>query len=235
MPKPTRMGSSLKKNAEHRHLPSAVALLIIVLGPTSSLPVAAAEPPETHWTVRLYGAGLFPAGSDVEEAPPSGATFGVSSGTGFGLELAYRFTPRLSVEGSYLVGDYDADLTLETGVGRITDRENITSETISVAANYHFTPDRRTDVFTGIVVAMSTFDGVVFLTEQGLREKRPFDDDVGFGLLVGVDIPLGSESRWTVNATVRYLLVIMEAESASGGRDFDLHPIIPSIGIGYRF
>ena len=82
---------------------------------------------------------------------------------------------------------------------------------------------------------MSTFDGVTFLTEAGRREKRPFDDDVGFGLHIGVDLPLGSSKRWTIGARVRYLLVIMEAESASGGRDFELDPIVPSIGIGYRF
>jgi len=82
---------------------------------------------------------------------------------------------------------------------------------------------------------MATFDGVIFLTEEGLREKRPFDDDTGFGLKLGVDVALGAESRWSFNAEVRYLLVLMEAESDSGGRDLDLNPLIGSIGIGFLF
>ena len=46
---------------------------------------------------------------------------------------------------------------------------------------------------------------------------------------------MGAESRWSFNAGLRYLLILMEAESASGGRDLDLDPLIVSIGIGFRF
>ncbi len=216
-----------------RRVPTAIVILVVVL---SSTPLLAAEPEDNRWTVRLYGAGLYPSGSDVRNEIAAGlATFGVSSGTGFGVDLAYRLSSAISLEVGYLVGDFEADFTLDTGAGQLTDTEDIAMDTLSLGVNYHFTPESRADLHAGVLVAMSTFDGVIFLTEEGLREKRPFDDDVGFGLGIGVDIPFGASSRWSFNARIRYLIVIMEAESASGGRDLDLDPLIPSIGIGYRF
>ena len=215
---------------------SPLSILILTAALSSAPPIAAQEADDSRWGVRLYGLGIYPSGDEVHNEIEAGsATFGVNNGSGFGLDLEYMLTRSVGIEAAYMVGDYEADFRLDAPTGTLTDTEDIATEIISLGANYHFTPDHRTDVFAGALVAMSTFEGVIFLSEDGLREKRPFDDDVGFGIKAGIEIPLGSARRWNLNAQIRYLVVIMEAESASGGRDLDLDPFIPSIGIGYRF
>ena len=220
------------------HFPAPLLGLLLLALANLALnePLNAAEPTDSRWEVRAYGLGLYPSGDDVRNEIGGGsATFGISGGTGFGVDLEYLLTPAIGLEAALMLGDYEADFRLDTPAGPLHDSEDISTDVISLGANYHFTPDRRADLFVGIMVAMSTFDGVVFLTEQGLREKRPFDDDVGAGAKLGVALPFGADTRWSFNAQVRYLVIIMEAESASGGRDLDVDPFIPSLGIGYRF
>ena len=51
--------------------------------------------------------------------------------------------------------------------------------------------------------------------------------------MTGIDRPLKQKGGWSFTAELRYLLTIMESEGAS--EDLDLDPVIPSIGIAYRF
>lgn len=219
-------------------LPVTAALsVLLALILVAASPLSAQSGTDSKWSVRASVAGIYPTGSVVNAEVPAGkTTFDVSSGTGFGLDLSYRLSRRVSLQAGLLVGDVDAELGLEPPTAaRLKDTETVSTETFSLGADFHLTPDRRTDFYIGALVAMSTFDGVTFLTEEGLREKRPFDDDVGFGAQAGVEFPLGSSDRWSLGLRLRYLLVIMEAESDSGGRDYDFDPFVPSLGISYRF
>ena len=63
--------------------------------------------------------------------------------------------------------------------------------------------------------------------------KLSFDDDLGFGLRAGVDVPIGHGGSWIVSAGLRYLKAILESDGT--GEDLDLDPLMVSIGVGYRF
>lgn len=211
----------------------AATLMTLALSAMGSSPAAAQE--EGPWLFRVYGLVISPAGDKVMNDVDAGnAGFTVSDGTGFGLDIEYRPSPRFGLEATAIVGDIEAEFTLTTPTAVLTDRKDIGTEILSLGANYHFTHSERLDAHIGILAAMATFDGVTFLTENGLREKRPFDDDVGFGTKLGLDVKLAQESHWFFNAQVCYLLLIMEAETDSGGRDLNLDPLIASIGLGYR-
>lgn len=216
----------------------ALALFALLLG-SAALPVAAADgggAPDARWIVRGYGVWVSPTGDEVAEArpiPEDRATFSMTDGAGFGLGLEYRWTRRLGVELGAMTADLDADFRLETGGLVLTDRETIATTSYSLGVNVHLLPGGRADLYAGGFVAMSAFDDVIFLTEAGLREKRSFDDDYGFGLALGMDVPFRPGGAWTFSASARYLLTIMEAEAS--GDDLDLDPLIVTAGLGYRF
>jgi outer membrane protein len=216
----------------------ALALLALLLG-SAALPLAAADggARDARWIVRGHGVWVSPTGDEVEESrpiPEDRSTLSVSDGAGFGLGLEYRWTPRLGVELGAMTADLDADFLLETGGVVLTDTETIATTSYSLGLNLHFAPGRRADVYVGGFVAMTAFDDAIFLTEAGLREKRAWDDDYGFGAALGLDVPFRPGGAWTFSASARYLLTILEAEDSTSG-DLDLDPLIVTAGVGYRF
>ena len=213
------------------------AVVVAVIGVAVSTPLEAEGSLESRWTVRAYGLGLYPVSDEASAEVPEGlVTLSVSDGTGFGLDVEYLVTQKVGIEAAFMVGDYEGQLRLDTGMGQLVDTEDIGTDIVTLGANYHFTPGGRTDLYSGVLVAMSNFDGVIFFTEQGMRFKRPWDDDIKLGLKAGIVVPFGSDSRWSFNAQIRWLKLVLEAESdLSGGRDVTLDPFIPSLGIGYSF
>jgi outer membrane protein W len=59
------------------------------------------------------------------------------------------------------------------------------------------------------------------------------DDDLGLGLQLNVEVPIGSRDHWSFVAGLRLVKLLMESEVP--GQDLDLNPIVPTVGIGYRF
>ena len=149
------------------------------------------------------------------------------------VELERRLGRRWGLEVATLSADLDARFDLDLGIQALADTETSSFELWSLGVNYHLTPERATDVHVGVFAAITYFDDLVFLTEAGRADKLVFDDDVGFGVKLGVDHPLGDSGRWWLTAGVRYLRVILEGEIA--GQDGDLDPVIGTVGVGYRF
>lgn len=204
--------------------------MLTVLG-VAGAPGALAQ--EAKWTVRGALAQVMPSGDDLSAALPDGSRFrfAADDGAGLGLELEYRVRPRLGIELAALRADLDAELSI--AAGGLTDREESAFELYSAGVNYLVTPGRRLQVHAGAFVAMVFFDDVIFFTESGRGDKLVFDDDVGFGVKLGLGRALGTQSCWVVSLDVRYLQAILEGEAP--GQDADLDPLIVSVGIGYRF
>lgn len=203
-------------------------------------PPLTAQTDDSRWTLRGYGLGWLGVDDQVtvtrsadELRAEERTTHSVSDGSGFGLALEYRVTRKLGAELGVLFSDLDTDFRFESGATSLTDSDQIGVYTVTVGLSYHFAPGRRTDVFLGAFVGQSNFDDVIFLTEAGRRRTLAFDDDYGIGLKVGIDVPFRQGSHWGFTAEVRYLSTILESEAAGG--DLDLDPLIPSIGISYRF
>lgn len=217
---------------------SAVPILVVVL---VACALAAAPPAraqstsgaDTRWTLRGY-ALAYATGDEVRTLSGGETTlFGIDDGSGFGLDLEYRLSRRLGLEGAVFVGDIDSTLVIEGPGPAMRDSEDIGFEVFSVGANYHLMPDRRFDLAIGGFLANHFFDVVTFDFPSGRSERLSFDADYGFGAKIGADVPFGRDGNWLVSAELRYLLSILEAES--GGRDLDANPVVLSVGLGYRF
>lgn len=214
-----------------------IATLIVV----GVLPLAAVSGQETdeRWTLTAAGVWLSPVGDEVttSQGPPFAQqveTQEVSDdATGFALGLEYRWTPRIGVELGFLLVEMDTTFRSEIAGMTFADTEAMDLESVLFGVNWHLTPERRVDVSIGGFVAQTKPEDVIFLTEIGGRAKRVFDDDIGFGVKVGLEVPLRPRSGWGLAASVRYLDTILESETP--GQDLDLDPVVATVGVRYRF
>lgn len=214
---------------------------IVALGfVTAALPLApiSGQAADERWTLTAGGAWLSPAGDEVtvSQGPPFAEqreTQEISDeATGFALGLEYRWTPRIGVELGLLLVEMDTTYRLEVAGFAFTDTEAMDLESVLLGVNWHLTPERRVDVSIGGFVAQTKPEDVIFLTEIGGRAKRVFDDDIGFGLKVGLEVPLRPQSAWGLTASVRYLDTILESETP--GQDLNLDPVVATVGVRYR-
>lgn len=209
----------------------------LVAGALSLTPVSGQER-NGRWALTAAGAWLSPVGDEVtaSQRPPFAQqveTQEVSDdGTGFALGLEYRWTPRIGVELGYLRVEMDTNFRSEFAGMTFTDTESMDLESVLLGVNWHLTPRHRVDVSIGGLVAQTKADDVIFLTEIGGRAKRVFDDDIGFGVKVGLEVPLRPQSGWGLAASVRYLDTILESETP--GQDLDLDPVVATVGVRYR-
>lgn len=140
---------------------------------------------------------------------------------------------RFGVEFGAMSADYDTEFVLTTGAGPIVDSEKLGMYAFILGLNYHFETAHHADLHVGAFTAMSNYDDLIFNTEIDRRDKFSYDDDYGYGVKFGVDLPFSADGKWIFSAELRYLLTILEGEDALA--DHDLDPIIVSVGVGYRF
>ncbi|MGH9381132.1 MAG: outer membrane beta-barrel protein [Thermoanaerobaculia bacterium] len=213
-----------------------IAAVGFVAGVLPLTPISGQEKDE-RWTLTAAGAWLSPVGDEVtvSQGPPLAQqreTQEVSEdATGFALGLEYRWKPRIGVELGLLLVEMDTTFRLELAGMAFADTESMDLESVLLGLNWHLTPERRVDVSIGGFVAQTKPDDVIFLTEIGGRAKRVFDDDIGFGVKVGLDVPLRPQSAWGLTASVRYLDTILESEMP--GQDLDLDPVAVTAGVRY--
>jgi outer membrane protein W len=188
------------------------------------------EPPESRWVLRGGALGLISTGDEAGVLQPleldrADTQKSVSGGIGIGLELEYRVQRRIGVEFTTLLGDIESDLVLETGELPLADSQDIGFTAVTLGVNYHFIPDARADLYVSLFLESSEYDDVTYqFPAAGRSVTRLLDDDPGFGMKVGVDVPLKRDHPWTFAGGVRHLR-----------GPLDIKPVIISAGIGYRF
>gem|GEM_PF-1509172 len=158
---------------------------------------------------------------------------GIESPDGAGVSLEYLASHRVGIEGALLIGSADGIFQLDLGNQWARAEDDIDFTVFTVGANFHLTPDRRADVYLGPFVGFVSYDDVSFQT-LGRQTRIDFDDDLGFGAQVGVDLPFTRDGRWGFNSALRYLTTTAE-EDRGRRRQLDLDPLILSAGISVRF
>lgn len=221
--------------AEPQRSPRQTALPAAILAAALALSASVARADELRWRVRGLATWVSPAGDELVSNLPTGESFrfGVEDGVGFAGEIELRFKSHFGVEIAAIYADMDSELVVAAAGALLVDVEESVFEAYSAGVNYHWPVAARTDLHVGVFTAIVYYDDVIFLTEAGRFDKLVFDDDIGFGLKLGVDRSFGASERWSLSLAARYLSAILEGEAA--GQDMDLDPIVVSIGVGYRF
>lgn len=209
----------------------------------SSIVIAPASADD--WRVRFYGL-YMDSGDQPVAVDDLGTTVATddSEATGFGINAEYRPGERFGLELGLARAEHDGFQA--SGIFPSEDVSSTDSITINMATlggNYHFTPASRVDLHLGAFVALMDYDEVVIRYAEGVplpvgyphRVSVDIDQDVGFGVDLGLDVPLG-ESAWSFYGDARYLLTTMEGTSPRAelsSTDYD--PLIVAVGLGYGF
>ena len=104
-----------------------------------------------------------------------------------------------------------------------------------VGLNYHLTPSSRADLYLGPLVSYVFYEDIMlqYGSEDALFE---IDDDFAFGAALGLDLYVGAEGHWSLNASLRYLETsVGGVENGEEPFELDYDPLILGFGFGYRF
>jgi len=205
--------------------------------------VVTREAPDYRWVVRgLYGR-VHPTGDRDEISGPVAVPFesGIEQtqlwakdGNGFGFDVEYMVNPNFGVEFTALFADTEFHFMYDTDTVWLMGSEDEDYRQYTLGGNYHFTPNSRVDFFAGAFLAYIDYGSAEFTVGDPPREfVFDFDDDVGFGLNAGIDVPFKVGSPWIFTVGVNYIFTSADDNNSDLSPNID--PLIGTIGIGYRF
>jgi hypothetical protein len=187
------------------------------------------------WRLRLDLSWVNPSGSIVSSNPGTTLDVGLKTGFGVGVRGEYQYSDRFGVEVGVL-GTGNIDMAWGFAADRTGHDLGVSGiSLISVGLNVHLTPESSIDLYLGPQLALVNYSSIDYWASPGdLGVSMSVDDDVGWGAILGLDVPLG-DSDWVVNANVRYLNTGTKFSSVNFALDSNYDPIILSLGVGYRF
>jgi len=219
--------------ATNSRFSTALAALVIAVTPFWPCNAQTFEP-----SVKLAFdlAFINPSGNTFQTSVGSGGvSVNFDPGAGAGLRLEYLFAEALGVEFGVL-GASSFDVTvgdLGDGFGVSTSISSFAPLTLGL--NYHFSSGNRVDFYAGPFLALVRYGDVDVETgTSGVITTEAVDTDTGWGVIVGLDIPLRS-GKWLLQSNLRYIQTNMKGTTDDGAFDADFDPLIISFGFGYRF
>ncbi|MCP4203174.1 MAG: porin family protein [bacterium] len=189
------------------------------------------------WIFRFFGAAADASGDSIMTGPvrqdpddllsPFVSTKRmIGDGTGFGLGLERLINDRYGVELDALFIDLDGNRIFDMGDEWTMSNPGVGFDAISVGLNVHLTPEKLYDVFIGPFVSnVSYSDGGFNVTEPD------FGSEVGIGAKIGADWYFGGQSKWALATAIRYLPI----KAGDDDNEFDVDPLIGTVGLGVRF
>jgi len=196
-----------------------------------------------RWTFRAFGAYTRASADDDEVTSNSGVdlrrkiNLGAHHG-GFGAGFEYRplhgcDLSRWGIALDAIHSQLDSHLLVDrpSSWGRVQESVNFTP--ILLSLNYHLTPGKPVDLFLGPSVGYAFLDSVTYNT-LGSSYSEKFDDDLTYGINLGIDVPFGVEHNYAFTAGLRQLFFKAKG-SGTLGHNFDLNPTIATAGFAFRF
>lgn len=195
---------------------------------------AAAEAKD-QWNARVFATAMSTASNQIVlggGAALTDSSFRLADGEGVALELEYLWRPRIGLELMVFFGELDAELRRGSAGLATTPVVAMGTETYTLGVNYRLDGWGRVEISLGGFAGFNYYDDVVFSSVVA-NETFRFDDDLGFGVKAGFDLPIGTDGPWLVTGAARWQSSILEGEVA--GQDMDVDPLTLSLGVGYRF
>jgi outer membrane protein W len=152
-----------------------------------------------------------------------------------GLEVGWEilFSDRMGLGLTLGVTNHDADLELCTMFGDYVINADLTYMPLTASLLFHVTPEAEVDFYIGPSLAFVFYGKYEFddtIAGEDFEEDLDTDNDLGFGVEMGLDVPIGEEG-WFFTSNVKYLSTTAEVEDI----EIDIDPWTIGLGFGYSF
>jgi len=188
---------------------------------------------EGGWRLRVDFGFFDPGGAGIL-IDTGTATFqsDFDGGGGVGVRGEYRWSRRMGVEAGFFSG-----ASVDVGFSGGTSTAEISSFTVfAPGLDVHLTPEAKVDLYVGPQLALVNYSDLTTSVLPGfVGSSISVDSDVGFGAILGLDIPVGERNRWTFQTNLRYFDAKMNGVASTTRLEADFHRTIFSLGFGYRF
>lgn len=157
-------------------------------------------------------------------------TIEADSATGFQAAFEFMVGDRVGVEPAISTANHDVDV-MTPGFPTIA-LGDADLRTLTVNVNFHLTPESNADFYVGPTVGY-TFWGD--LDSPFLGGSFAIEDDLIYGVNLGVDVPFG-ESAWSFAGALNWLVVEAALSDATpGDPPLDVDPLQVKVGVAYNF
>jgi len=198
------------------------------------------EGPDFRWIARGYYVHVWPGSKElhvenpVGETPPIFTQFWVDGGNGYGAEVEWLWKPAIGIWGGLTFANMKTSLMFDQGDIWLTSTDRVDMRQWNLGLNYHFTPNRRADIFAGVYAAWVGYSSSTFYFPEVDRNYQiKYDDELTYGLNLGVDFPISVGSPWVITGGLRYIGADLEGDNNIYSLAVD--PLQGFIGIGYRW
>lgn len=224
---------------------SVVGLACLAAG-SIALPAVAKN---GQWHLRAQAAWVYPD-LDWQMSPEPGELVTVDADDTWGLGISgeYQVSELLGVELGILRTSPDVRIVSEEqSLGlSLSATDSLTMTPLSIGLNFHLTSARRFDFYLGPFLAYVLYGdlewrvnetvvvgGVPIVLDETLRTSVA--NDLAYGAVAGVDIPLGPEG-WCFSGAVKYLATELDATNPDGdSENLSLDPLLVLVGVRYSF
>ena len=204
------------------------------------------EGPDYRWIARGYYVHVWPGSDELHVENPVGldppvfTQFWVDGGNGFGGEVEWMWKPAIGIWGGITFANMKTNLMYDRGDVWLNSDDRVDMRQFNLGLNYHFTPDRRFDIYAGVYAAWVGYSSSTFNFSQippefgGPQDYQiKYDDELTYGLNLGVDIPISEGSPWIITGGLRYIGADLEGDSNIYALSVD--PLQGFLGLGYRW
>ena len=205
------------------------SLLLAAVAATS---LAAATAPANaaagDWQVRLRGLGVMPEASGTVKVGGTAlpGSIHVTDSIVPEIDFTYFFADHWAAELIAATTQHSVHQTTAGDIGSVW----LLPPTLTV--QYHFNPEGTIRPYLGAGINYTFF----YSTRSPLPNIH-YDNNFGFALQAGVDVPFG-DSGYFFNADVKKLFLSTDVTALGGlvkAKGVNLDPWIVGVGVGYRF
>ena len=155
---------------------------------------------------------------------------------GFRLGIAYRFHRRWSAALEVGQANPEVGIKILQGNNVLDLNDELSYRPVTLGVDFHLLPNHKIDLALGARLAWVSYGDVTLQHPTLGRQSFDADDDLGWSLQLGLDVPFG-ESPWSFNAVLGHVDAGLELTNRGDGfqNHLELDPAFLAVGVGYRF
>ncbi|HXU31805.1 MAG TPA: OmpW family outer membrane protein [Thermoanaerobaculia bacterium] len=197
-----------------------------------------------RWTVRGFGAFVDPKDDAImtsrfrTPSQPERTAWSLEKGWGIGGTVERRFSETVGLEGGLILSQVQSSAKLDLGTAWAIAKKKVGLNLLTIGPNFHVLHEPgRADLYVGPFLGYALFNGKSYGV-LGESLNRDLDDKLGFGVQIGLDLPIHRAAKgiWNFHTGLRYMDLSTDVDlGVLGSKSVSVDPLILSAGLSYSF